>query len=126
MRRPKVDKRLKWLLPYLDRVGNIVPVRKIARIGVVSNNRKRKDDGQVVNRNGQFYLTINHYNERAEDVLHTFAHELAHCVRPWSEEHTPEHLKMTGLLFWLFTCHYAENAAGAPKDSRPRQRKPQR
>lgn len=95
----KVDKRLKWLEPYVA----LTPAWLVKPyiIQIVGADPRTIQHGSIeqIGKRVTIRLTL---GNSAEDLLHTLAHEMAH-IRYW--EHGPDHLELTGDLFALYTRH---------------------
>ena len=108
----KVQKQVRWLLPYLESVSDLIPARKIRALKgyKVSAKKYAQQYGSCVKEhNGQFTINMRlyRYDEVSKvylsfylgHLLETFAHELSHCIE-WN--HTPRHIKYTGIILSRF------------------------
>lgn len=95
----KIDKRLKWITPYVE----LTPawLVKPYAIRIVGADPRTIQHGSIelLGRRVTIRLTL---GNTAEYILHTLAHEMAH-LRHW--EHGPDHLELTGELFAIYTRH---------------------
>lgn len=111
----QLSKDLKWITPYLEAVGHIVPLDKITEIRYYTSRKHHKKEHHKAithrlanNKSFAIFLRtklpidervpLRYYDQ--EDIMYYLAHELAH-VRFW--EHTTKHLKLTSKIFKIFT-----------------------
>lgn len=110
----KFQKKVKFLLPYLNSVKDIIPPRKIAAIKgyKVSNKKRELQYGNCLKDiNGRHTINLRLYFWDEKDkryytlflghILETFAHELAHAY-PGCYNHSPKHMKYTGIILARF------------------------
>jgi len=116
---PILSNDLKWLIPYLEVIRDLVPFRNIKKIQYYKHRTcwefiYKKHHLAITHQlaNNKTYLIyirtmlpkekrIPLDKDEQEDVLWFLAHELAHCV-PGGWEHTKEHFRIMSEIFYRF------------------------
>lgn len=110
----QISRDLKWIWPYLDSVGDLVPLSSIKKISYYKTREmlgpaRHKAIIHRLDNNKNFNIFIRTTltkdqripicSSNQEDILFYLAHELAHVVH-W--DHDPQHFKLMADIFQRF------------------------
>lgn len=110
----KVQKQVKWLVPYLMSVKHIVPIHRIVALKgykVPKHLEEQAYGNCLKDHKGRFTISMRLYrwDKKSKEylslyighLLETFAHELAHTCKN-CHNHSPLHMKYTGIILARF------------------------
>lgn len=94
----KIDKELLYLQPYYEAA---IPLLGDSIKHIRASKSKKRDTDGYIDYVTKTIAIVNPHKRTFEDVLHIFAHELAHTKFP---EHTTNHFLLMTQILQVFAC----------------------